>query len=437
MTPRRILLAGWLVFMLHGYPGYLDGAAADELFDARVGAFMDWHSPMLSEVWRIVGIVISGPAGMLVVQSLLLLLGSFQLLRRGLGERGAAIGGVCVLLFPEALATSTSICVDAQLASFLVGGTALLLAERRWPRVCGLGLLLVACGLAEGTAFAALPLVVVAFRWVETRGGWQRYVISTGAWLAIALLALALNGLFIDGRTHKREIAFAMGDIVGTLRYAPTIDDARARALLADVPLASTTDIQNHARQLYGLPLYYAATDKRLFEVPQSDSQYEALRAARRAVIRAQPGAYVAHRWHVFVHGFAAAKPAWLIPSLFAARQLEHNASSSWIQTLLTRAFGLIAPGACSNPLIYLIVAVVLLPLALVRRQRDAAMVLASALAYEVALMFTTSMVEPRMGHWLMIATVLAAALLIGDQLARRTRISTDVPNGIGTRDSS
>ena len=87
-TPQRILLAGWLGFLLYAYPGYMLTDVADQLFESRVNEFTDAHAPMMTEVWRTVALVISGPPGMLFLQSLLLLGGTFVLLRRAMTERG-------------------------------------------------------------------------------------------------------------------------------------------------------------------------------------------------------------------------------------------------------------------------------------------------------------------------------------------------------------
>src|SRR5262249_3941645 len=149
-----ILLAGWLLFLLYAYPGYLLTESANQLFDARTGGFTDWHSPMMTEVWRIVSIPIAGPAGMLLLQSGLLLWGGFVLLRRTLSARAAAIAAVCILVFPPIMAPMAVITPEAQFAAFLIAGTAALSSERPAWRYTGLGLMVVACGLREGAGWA-------------------------------------------------------------------------------------------------------------------------------------------------------------------------------------------------------------------------------------------------------------------------------------------
>ena len=79
---RSILLAGWLLFLLYAYPGYMDTAAVDMLIDSRYRQISDWHSPMMTWVWEVVGLVIAGPAGMLLLQSGLFLFGARALLAR-------------------------------------------------------------------------------------------------------------------------------------------------------------------------------------------------------------------------------------------------------------------------------------------------------------------------------------------------------------------
>ena len=76
LTPLRIVIAGWAVFLLYAFPGYVDIPGGDILADARTEQFGDWHSPVMAKVWYVLGHVVSGPPGMLVLQSGTLLFGA-------------------------------------------------------------------------------------------------------------------------------------------------------------------------------------------------------------------------------------------------------------------------------------------------------------------------------------------------------------------------
>src|SRR6185369_3923165 len=154
------------------FPGYVMTEGADQLVDSRVGTFTDWHPVMMTEVWRLVGHVISGPPGMLLVQSALLLFGTFVLARRFVTDRAAAFVAIAILLLPPVMTTMAVICAEAQLVAWLVGGTALLLAERRALRLAGLVAMMIACGMGGGAVLAVLPLIVVPFRWRDEQPRW-------------------------------------------------------------------------------------------------------------------------------------------------------------------------------------------------------------------------------------------------------------------------
>ena len=157
LSPRAILVIGWLVFMLYAYPGYMNSEAVDQLIDARYGQFTDWHSPMLTEVWRVVGFVVSGPAGMLVLQSLLVLVGGYRLLRRAMSERAAAIAMCGVLVFPPVIATMGLVCPEALLAGCFLVGLDALRSPRRALKLVGLGLLVIGSAMRPGGSPRGAP----------------------------------------------------------------------------------------------------------------------------------------------------------------------------------------------------------------------------------------------------------------------------------------
>ncbi len=419
ITPRRILLGAWLVFLLATYPGFMRTDAADELVDSRVGVFTDWHVPMMSQVWRIVGIVFSGPAGMLLLQSALLLGGTFVLARRLLAERAAAIVAACALLFPPLLIANGLVTAEAQLAGFLIAGAAAFTCERRWVRILGLVLVVLGCSMHDAGPLAALPIVVGMFVWDRSRPRWQRIGIAIAAWVLVVGVALGLSHVVVDDRSYRNEVAFAMSDIVGTLRYAGTLDDATIERCLPGVRFA-TADIQQRARAIHGRTRQYAATDQRLFEPPTTDAEREALFAGRRALVRLAPKAYLKARWGMFVRTIGWRTPSNWSPAYTAfyetfrdAKGMYHAARHSLLQGLLLAPFTALSGTPLFRPYLYLALALLLLPFAIVRRQRAAIVFLASALGYELGVFVLANRTDYRDAHWLMVATVLGLALVV------------------------
>jgi hypothetical protein len=414
-TPRRILLAGWVVFLLYAYPGYMQLDGADMLFDSRSGAFTDWNSPVMTQLWRIVGLVIDGPAGMLFVQSVLLLVGCYQLARRVVSERAAAIVAIVVLLAPPAIATTALVSAEGQLAAFLVAGLAALGSERRRIRLGGLASIAIACGMRHGAALAALPIVVGYFHWgAETR--WRPRGLAIGAWLACVLAMLGLEHLLIDVRTQRNETALAMSDIVGTVCRA-RLSDTELREVMSDAPLARTPGLQPRACAIEGETRRYDHGEQRIFESIETADHRAGVIAARNALAYAAPGAYLAYRGKRFLHtlgvlsrpGFHAA----FLQSPATGETLGFEASHSTLQR------GLVAPVRWLNatplmrPYLYAALALVLLVIAVRRRDRLVATLCSSAVIYELSLFFVAERPNLRDSHWLIAATVLALAIVV------------------------
>ena len=425
-TPRRILAASWLAFVLFAYPGFMKIDALDELVDARMGEISDWHSPVMTELWRIVNIVVAGPAGMLVVQSVLLVAGCYHLLRRTMSERGAAIAAACVLWFPPIVATEAQVSADTLLASVLVAAAAALASARPRVRLGGLALAAFAGGLRDGAALAALPIVVALFRRRDGDRGWRRAALALGAWAITVLAAHAASHAIVDSRTERAEVARAIDDAVGTLSRAPDLDDAELRELLAGAPLATTIDVQGRARAVYDTPRSYASGGDRVFDVPHDDAQRDALLDARVALARAAPRAYLAHRWHHLANELAmshrfGAMYAEFVPDPSLRENVRYAAHHSLLQDTLLAPLRWLSRTFWFRPYLYAVLAIVLLPLAVARRQHAAALLLASALAHVAALFVWSVATDYRDSHWLIVATTLALVIMVSE--ARHERV--------------
>lgn len=393
-----LLGAGWLVFLLYAYPGYLQSDSANQLVDSRVGDFTDWQAPIMTEIWRIVGRFISGPAGMLLLQSGLVLFGTYLLARRAVSDGAAAIIASCALALPPAMVTTALITPEALLAGLLLCGAAALTSDRRRVRLGGLGLVALGCGLHDGAPLAALPIVAALFVWHESASLRRRLAISVAAWLAAVLVAWGLSWLLVDMQTERDDINLAMRDLSGTLALAPDARDDRLRVL--------------------------AETQ------PDSEQEREALFAARRELIRAEPVAYLRHRGTWFFRVLGITKQPNAVYTEFVAHRdhaigLQHLARHSAVQRALIATARGVAQTPLMRPYLYFALALVLLPLAIVRKHRIAAVLLASALAYELSLFVTASRAEYRDSHWLIVATLVASGLVIAGVLkARHERVA-------------
>src|SRR5207248_5140424 len=95
---------GWLVGLVYAYPGLVTMDSLDQLREGREGFYTDGHPPAMAALWRLVDMVISGPIGMLALQTLAFVIGAYLILRRALSPRRAAIATVLLFAFPPILA---------------------------------------------------------------------------------------------------------------------------------------------------------------------------------------------------------------------------------------------------------------------------------------------------------------------------------------------
>jgi hypothetical protein len=364
---------------------------------------------------------------MLAVQSTLVLAGAYHLLRRAMPARAAAVAAVAVLGFPPVLAATAVICPEALLAALLVAGAAALASPRRGVQIVGLGLLLLACGLREGASLAVLPILLLGFSWRAELAAWQRQLIAAGVWLVLVAGAAGLYRLVVDNASGRRELALATRDIAGVLRFAGPIDDAELADTFADVPLVPAADRLQDARRWYVHPDDLTNGPHRLFDAPEAGDARDRVIAARGRLVRAHPGAYLRYRWRVFAHvlGLTGDKPQTPVYAQFTEspeqrKNLELAARYSVIQRQLVHAMRALGSSLLFQPYLYFVVALIALPLAMVRRRRDAAMLLGSAIGYELALMFVATSAQVRDSHWMIAGTLVAVILVTARGLVSR-----------------
>ena len=431
LGPRPILVAGWAVFLVYAYPGYMSSDSVDQLLDARLGTFNDWHSPAMTEVWRWVGFTIAGPFGMLALQSLLVLLGAYALAVRSLPARTAALVASGLLVFPPVMAGMAVLWQDSQMAGFLIAGLAAVTSRRRGVQVAGFGLLVLATAMRTSAAFAVLPMLAIGWTWRVEASSRRRYAVALVAWIAVWAAAIGLDIGLRSAATDHTELDLATADLVGVLRYGPSIDDAKARKLLAGIALHGDK-IQARARPYYTHPFDAAAGPDRVFDLPVDAEGRAALIAAQRRLARAFPGGYLSHRWHLFyrVLGVQAAARTLQVYVGFAGSDEQAEAAVLLAQHSALQSAAIAVVDATAQtplfwPYLYLLAAIALLVLAVRRRQTVPAILLASGIGYELTWFVVASGVRFAMSHWLITSTSFAAALLTIEAVrARRARLA-------------
>src|SRR4051812_33360500 len=69
LAPAAILVGGWLIFISFAYPGLMSIDSFDQLGEARAWFFTDSHPPAMAALWGLVDRIVSGPFGMLALQT--------------------------------------------------------------------------------------------------------------------------------------------------------------------------------------------------------------------------------------------------------------------------------------------------------------------------------------------------------------------------------
>ncbi len=422
-SPRRRLALACLGFALYGYPGYLAPESMDQLLDARAPEGTGWHAPALSLLWNVVEYLVSGPAGMFVLQGGAALAGLYLLLGRGFAPRRAATIAGVLLLSPPVLTTLAVVWRDALLTAFLLLGAGALLATRRRGRWLALAVLTLGAMMREAGLVATAPLVVGLFVYRDGAAPLRRYGVAIVAWGATAVCVLLLGRCQVDAGTMHDDVELAAFDIAGTLRSAAPIAETELAPHFVGVHVVAPGGLQR-AATLVSSPLAILVGPRRLFVLPVTLDEARALVAARDSLVRGHRGAYLAHRGkqlarNLGMFGYSLEAAVATFPTDDDQRIIAHFvARHSYVQRALVDAAEAIMSTPLGTPYVYFVVALLVLPFAIRLRVREAVALLASGLGYQLASAFTTTGYGFRYSHWMVTCTLVACALVI----ARRMR---------------
>ena len=118
------------VFLLYAWPGYVGWDTLAHLLMVRSGVYTDGHPPAIAAMWRVVELVVTGPAGMLLIQTATLYGGLSGVFAKLTLPRAAAIATAAVFLFPPVAGVTAIVVKDALMAGFIMVALALMLDER-------------------------------------------------------------------------------------------------------------------------------------------------------------------------------------------------------------------------------------------------------------------------------------------------------------------
>lgn len=424
VTPRQILVGGWLAFMVYAYPGYMSYDSVFQLGESRSGHFSDGHPPAMAELWRLVELVITGPLGMLLIQSTCFLAGVFLLFRRRMQPRTAALCAIGVLLFPPVGSVMAVIWKDSQMTAYLVLGTALMIEESRRRKLAGLALLALGTAMRHNALVMTFPIVILAFSWTPSHGFWKRYALAFAAWIAVTATAQVGSRLLTDEQRHIWASGMALCDITSTLRYVePTIPDDQLRQMLAGTPVAVTHDLHAYTRA-QPLGEWVDAlwnTAYSFFRLPKNDAERDAVGRAWRTIVLAHVPEYLRYRWEVF-RRVLQLPPVTLASPVYnwftdiqdpygSAAKIGHDAAGGKLQDLLREGIHVVGATWVFYIMLYVVLLGLLIPFSL--HDREVLALLVSAIFGEAIMFIIAPTTDWRYSFWTVLAVVLSIVMVV------------------------
>lgn len=435
-TPQRILVLGWIGFMVYAFPGFMSFDSVYQLRQSRWGYFTDSHPPFMAVLWSGTEVFITGPVGMLIIQVTAFLTGAFLAFRQAMPPRRAALMATLVLWFPPVASFMAVVWKDSQMAGFLLLGFGLMLEPGRIARVLALVALLIATLMRHNALIATAPLVVMCWSWNPGHRWLQRYTLAASTWLGITLAAHGISSALTDEHSYLWHSGPALIDIAGTLRQEDAnLSDQQLRQLLPGV-----------AFQVENVHAYLKANDVRgsymnvllaktfgAFKRPTTQAERDAVAHAWQTTVFGNLRAYASHRWGI-ARRLLGVTPTGATPvynwftdvqdRAGSAAAIAHDAAGAGIQNYFRQKFQWLGQTWLFWLPLYLIVAIALIPLAFADR-RILAMV-ASGLISEAGLVLIAPTIDWRYSSWLVVSVVmslgLASALPVWQRLAARAR---------------
>ena len=412
--PRFYLIAGWVLFGLCCYPGYLSFDSTMQLYAVRTGTYTD-YAPVMTGLWSLLEWVAAGPFPMLVLQSGLFLFGLNAILRRVLSPRAAAVLAAGVLLFPPVFSPMAVIWPDSLMAGALLAAAAALLEDKLAWKIVGGVLLAIACAMRPEIVVAIAPLV---FLGLPAMKRWKR------AGLAIAIVVVAMlfarlgDVALTDDDHHRWQQDLMLTDIAGTLHRVHVKD---AGPSLAGLHVLAGHEMTKHAERFDAFAITNGPS--RVIDPIKTDAEEAALVADWRAVIGAHRRGYLNHRFAMFRRLLGFSSPWQPVYDGFGdfdlLAPLHHRAIPSDWQRGWNAFVHLLARTPLYRPWLYLLAAIA--AIALTRRQRLLRNLALSGLAYELVLLFLAPVPEYRYSHWLVTtATIALAAFAVARKPAWR-----------------
>jgi len=310
-TPLRLVasltalvVAGGLVSLVF-WPGFMDEDTVGEIYNTSSGHLTNWHTPLLSSLWRAGYLVgLRSPGWVLMWSVVTLLIGFYLILRVRFSQPLSALGAILCLLFPPVLTWAVHVGVDQWFGAFilcafgLVARTMRSLGRARLVTVVAAVTSACLAAAARNNAAPAILVCLLVLAWLLLPPLSHRFAI------AAAIGILATVGVFV----LETGIAWALGtqsvhpeqntfiyDLAQLSKkehrdlFPRTIERFDHHEDLARIE--ANISPQSADAILYGSPTTTIFTP-----IPLEGAQYNALRHAWESAVLSHPAAYLSER---------------------------------------------------------------------------------------------------------------------------------------------
>jgi hypothetical protein len=405
LVPYGILVVTWLGVIWYAYPGFLAFDSVWQLSEARSHVYSDWHPPAMAALWHYVDAVLPGPLGMLGIQVTCFIAGAYLVLCRMVRPLSAAIGTLALTWFPPVGATLAVVWKDAQMLGYLMLGAALILGERRSHRIVGLVVLLLAALVRHNAFLYVGALVIPLFVWSAELTRLRRYALATGITIAIIVTSSLVNRALTDKPMHPWHGSLAMFDIVGTMRFSDASEE-ELRAALVGVPMPNLDNLRENATRAYNPRKgVFTILHEDFIRQPKTEAERDAISHAWWTLVTSYPAAYLRHRRSAYsaVLGLRHKVPQAFWVGIDRTFRTDVSDDPGPARDQVREWVVEIGRSWLVRPIVYLVVVLLLFPLAVIRRDRLMIALGVSAIVSELSLFVIAPTADFRYSIWLVI----------------------------------
>jgi len=185
-----------LIFWTAFYPGFMSVDSFDQFAVSKSLDFYDWHPPIMSWVWSVLGFIFPGPSGMLALH-IALAWGAVYIWWGNYKGRTFSWLIFTIPFLPWVINLAGVLWKDVGMAFslFLVSGLAFR-TPTPWKIIFAFVIVFYAINLRYNAIFAAFPILIfLSYKWLKEPSGLKVFIVSC----VVVYLCVFLGGVFNYG----------------------------------------------------------------------------------------------------------------------------------------------------------------------------------------------------------------------------------------------